>query len=94
MRFFLFLSCVGSVIGGVVLIGGVATSQGAPQQAAAAAIAMALAVIPYVFARCIYMWRVADAGNIRHRELLDALAKVSATQGYERPATLQSPVPR
>lgn len=49
---FLFtLAAIGALLGGVVLVLSVVLSSGAPQQAAGAAIAVALAVIPYVLAR-------------------------------------------
>src|SRR5687768_10652684 len=48
---FWILSAVGSLVGGIILILGLSTSQGAPQEAAVAAIAVAVAVLPYVLAR-------------------------------------------
>lgn len=44
---------IGSLIGGCIVIGGVALSNGAPQEAAAAAIGVACAVIPYCLARAV-----------------------------------------
>lgn len=40
-----------SLIAGFVLVAGVTAANGAPQEASAAAIAIAVAVIPYVLAR-------------------------------------------
>lgn len=48
MFFFGFLAVLGSIVGALVLITGVAAAKGAPQEAAAAAIAIAMAVLPYV----------------------------------------------
>ena len=42
---------VGAMFGGLVFVVGIAASQAAPQQAAVAGIACALAVVPYVVAR-------------------------------------------
>jgi len=42
---------LGSMLGGLFLVGGLAGANGAPQQAAAAAVAVACAVLPYCLAR-------------------------------------------
>ncbi len=55
MGFFGFLSMVGSVVGALVLVGGLASAKGAPQEAAVAACAVALAVLPYVFFRVLQL---------------------------------------
>ena len=47
------LTLLGSLLGGVILVIGVFTANGAPQEAAAAAIALGCAVIPYCVARAI-----------------------------------------
>ncbi len=44
---------IGSILGALVLIFGVLGAEGAPQEAAAAAIGIGLAAIPHVFARAI-----------------------------------------
>jgi len=48
-----FISLVGSATGLVTLIGTLGGANGAPQEAAGAAIAVAFAVIPYCFARAM-----------------------------------------
>lgn len=45
------LAIFGALFGGLILLVGVSGASGAPQEAAAAAIAAAMAVIPYVLAR-------------------------------------------
>lgn len=45
------LTILGSALGGAVAIIGVSASRGAPQEAAAAAMGIAFAVIPYCLAR-------------------------------------------
>ena len=52
MTFVWVCALIGSILGGLTLLS-VAVQTGAPQQAAVAAIAVALAVIPYCFARAI-----------------------------------------
>ena len=52
MKKFLWkLSALGSVLGGLVALIGVTAANGAPQEAAAAAMGIAFAVIPYCLAR-------------------------------------------
>jgi hypothetical protein len=52
MRSFLwFLAGLGSVLGAVTVAGGMLLANGAPQEAAAAALGTSMAVIPYVLAR-------------------------------------------
>jgi hypothetical protein len=53
MIFIWILALLGSIAAGLTLFGGILFSNGAPQQAAAAAIAVGFAVIPYCFARAI-----------------------------------------
>ena len=52
LKFLWSLTIVGSIFGAVAVAIGV-TAPGAPQQAAAAAIGVALAVIPYCVARAV-----------------------------------------
>jgi hypothetical protein len=42
---------VGSLVGGIVFFDALVSSNGAPQQAAGAALAIGFGVLPYVFAR-------------------------------------------
>lgn len=54
MKSFLWtLTVIGSVLGGLVALVGVWGATGAPQEAAAAAIGVACAVIPYCLARAV-----------------------------------------
>lgn len=45
------LTIIGSLLGGLTTLVGVVAAKGAPQEAAAAAIGVAFAVIPYCLAR-------------------------------------------
>jgi hypothetical protein len=51
LKFLWILSVLGALFGGFTLISGIASANGAPQEAAAAAIAAGMAVIPYCLAR-------------------------------------------
>ncbi|RRN54971.1 hypothetical protein EIM48_11970 [Pseudoxanthomonas sp. SGNA-20] len=51
--FFWVIAMLSCVLAGLILVLGVATANGAPQEAAFAAIAVGVAVIPYCFARAI-----------------------------------------
>ena len=44
---------LGSLVGCAVLVGGVSTAESSPQEAAIAGIALAIAVMPYCFARSL-----------------------------------------
>ena len=48
-----FVTIIGSMLGGLVMFVGVNEAKGAPQEAAAAAMAVAMAVIPYCLARAV-----------------------------------------
>jgi len=53
LTFLYALTGIGSVIGAFLLVFTIVGSQSAPQQAAGAAMAIGLAIVPYVFSRCI-----------------------------------------
>lgn len=72
---FFFFAALGAVLGGLVLVLSVVGSSGAPQQAAGAAIAVALAVIPYVLARAN-----AESRRIRFEQrLIERLDRMADT---------------
>jgi sugar phosphate permease len=52
-KFFWILTAIGSLLGGLVVIGGIAAAHGTPQEAVAVAIGLSLAVIPYCLARAV-----------------------------------------
>jgi hypothetical protein len=52
-KIFFLCTFIGCLIGGMFLFMAVTSANGAPQEAAGAAIAVAFAVIPYCFARSI-----------------------------------------
>lgn len=47
------ITIIFSILGALVFVGTVASSNGAPQEAAGAAMALCLAVIPYVISRAV-----------------------------------------
>ena len=63
LRVFEVLTWIGAALGGLMLFGGLSAANGAPQEAAAAAMAVALVVIPY----CIL-------GMLQRRQMLKELA--------------------
>lgn len=50
---FWVISLLGAIVGGGMLLIAVTSSNGAPQEAAGAAMACGFAIIPYVFARAV-----------------------------------------
>ena len=79
MKFFFVMSAIGSMLGALLIMVGLFGSKGAPQEAAAGALACAFSVVPYVFARAIQLVHELDASERRHRELVDAIKTSSAT---------------
>lgn len=72
MHFMGVVSIIGSIAGGTVLLLGFMGAQSAPQEAASAALAIALAVIPYVFFRAIQLSKQ-SADTQAMREALEAI---------------------
>jgi sugar phosphate permease len=52
-KIFWILTILGSALGALTALVGVMTAKGAPQEAAAAAVGLAFAVIPYCLARAV-----------------------------------------
>lgn len=52
-RIFWILTILGTLLGGAIALMGIMNAQGAPQEAAAAAVGVACAVIPYCLARAV-----------------------------------------
>ncbi len=52
-KFLWILVIIGSILGGLIAFIGVAAAESAPQEAAAAAVGIGLAVIPYCLARAV-----------------------------------------
>lgn len=55
IRIVYLLPIVGALLGAFVLLTTLSGAQGAPQEAAGAAIACALGLLPYVFARAVHI---------------------------------------
>lgn len=73
-----FVVVIGAVIGALFLLAAFVVANGAPQEAAMAAMACAFAVIPYVIFRA---GQLTDAENERkkfQRELLERLSALEA----------------
>ncbi len=72
---------IGSILGALVFIFGSMSAEGAPQEAVAAAAGVALAIIPYVFARAMSEINASKQGNLRRIELARLIAiEMSDTQ--------------
>ena len=93
MKFLRFMTCLGAFVAGGVFVFGLATANGAPQQAAAAAIAVGIAVIPYVGMRAFdasrseqieVMKRVEEALKT-HTPMLAYLANTQSHQETGKP---------
>lgn len=70
---FTVLTFLGSLVGGVVFVAGWASANGAPQEAAAAAGGVALAVIPYVLLRCAQI----EAQRAHEKRMLEAMERLA-----------------
>lgn len=73
-------AAVSTLAGAVVLLLTLVSNASAPQQAAGAAVALALSVLPYVFARCFQLGGQARKQAARHDDLLSALQSLRAEQ--------------
>jgi hypothetical protein len=68
------ITILGCVCRGFILVGTFLTATGAPQQGAGAALAVALAVIPYCFVRAVESWAEPSASEAELRKLNETLA--------------------
>jgi hypothetical protein len=85
--FLYVVTLLSATIGGLVVLLGVGGAHGAPQEAAAAAIGLALAVIPYVFTRSVQISR-------DRTEQLDQLKRIaSLLEGARSSGSAAPPVP-
>jgi len=80
------ITLLSSVLGALVAFVGVTASKGAPQEAAAAAMGLALALIPYVFSRCVQLSSERDAADKRIDRLVRAIEELKGPD--TRPAPL------
>ncbi len=74
MRFFAVVIFVAGVLASAVLAITLSNSSGAPQEAAGAAIALAIVAIPYCMGRSIQMWKESR----RQKIIEDILTEVRA----------------
>ena len=81
MNFFSIVTRIGAVLGALVLLAGVSGAKGAPQEAAAAAIAIALGVLPYVMYRVLQLTRDTQEEKAHNKAILQRLdALIEAQQ--------------
>jgi hypothetical protein len=77
--FFYVIALLASLLAGLILVLGLVTANGAPQESAVAAIAVAVAVIPYVFARA-----VEKLGKPESTKLLEQIQAALARKGSDQ----------
>lgn len=65
IHFTFVITAISACLGAAVVVGGIKDAVSAPQQAAAAAIGIAAAVIPYVFSRCLQI--MSDSWALRSK---------------------------
>lgn len=82
-----FATFLASAFGAVALFMGVVGAKGAPQEAAAAAIAIGLAVIPYVAFRVVQTLSQASEHRDHQKEVLKLLRELAKEPRDEGPAT-------
>jgi len=80
MAFVWFMVSLCAMLAAIVAMAGAVLSKGAPQEAAAAGIALCIAVIPYVLARSFQLFGQAGRERDRHKELLAALEALRSSQ--------------
>ena len=83
MNFFSIATRIGAVFGALVLLIGVSSAKGAPQEAASAGVAIALGVLPYVSYRVLQISREAEERSVQSAEVLkrlDTLIQAQQTQ--------------
>ena len=81
MPFLFIITAISSSMGAIVLLLVFVGAKSAPQEAAGAAAAVALAVIPYIFSRCIQISTQASLDKQRHAKFVDLLEQqIQATK--------------
>lgn len=88
MVFLFVLTGIGAVLGGISLLIFGIFGGSAPQQAAGAAIAVAMAVIPYCLARAVQIVETAGRQKRYERQVLERLDKLIEAQSKARPSDL------
>lgn len=84
VSFLTLITVLGSIFGALLFIVGAISAKGAPQEAASAAMAMAMAVIPYVLLRC---------ATLSERRGVDAELLKAIKANTPAPAALPPPAP-
>ncbi len=86
MNFFGMATRVCAFFGAFVLIVGIGSAKGAPQEAAIAGIAIALAVLPYVLFRVMQITEEAAENRVRYLAILKRLDAIADAQGVTEDA--------
>lgn len=80
MPFFYGLAVLGAVIGGFTLFTGMVLTKSAPQEAAAAAMAVGFAVVPYVLMRVVQLNAQDKMQRQAHADLAEQMERLIAAQ--------------
>lgn len=89
MKFLYGLAIAGAIIGSLLFVVGIASANGAPQEASAAAIGIGVAVLPYCLARAAHGISSIDArarfeqAQQTQIELLESIAGISTDSESE-----------
>ena len=92
LSFLTYFSGVSAVVGALYFLVGMNYATSAPQEAALAGCAIALAVIPYVFMRCFQMTAERTASAENAAALLQAVRSLRSQAGGERGQSREEPV--
>ena len=85
-----WLPLIGSILGALVLVFGLPSTEGAPQEAVVVAVSVALAIIPYVFARAVSEINAPKNRSVRQAELAHHIAiEISRSRRGEHSYTEQ-----
>ena len=76
MNFFLFATFTGSLLGALALLAAILLTDSAPAQAATAAIAIGLAVIPYCMMRVLHIAKRMEQDQERHTATMKLLTQI------------------
>ncbi len=88
VQFWYVVTQISTAFGALTLIYGFSNAKSAPQEAAIAAVAMALAVIPYVFSRCI---QISADRKVQQKVLEEILLTLKLPQTRTEPWTGEAP---
>jgi hypothetical protein len=84
ISFLYIVTLLSSIVGFLVLVFGFSGAKSAPQEAAAAAAALAIAVIPYVFTRCVQLTKDYHDRRATDKRILALLEEANSLAKRDR----------